>query len=252
MLRPPKSLIIHSRRLTEFQASELNEEECSWDETLIRAALHLFMSILPIDHSLLHQVAFSSYSFDMYNDCFKLAKITGKATNEVKRLIFRIIEQAIKAIDMNSPQLLEMIDDCPRGAEPLVARIVHLLTERNLPSKELVERVRSLHLQRHTDVRSLLPIMVGLSHDELLRLIPKFVMNATNSKSVPLLYRKLLFGQHIETREYLMDSRELLIQLHKCQPANLCEKSHLLQNIDQVREKKSFTCFPSRVIFKFS
>lgn len=76
--------------------------------------------------------------------------------------------------------------------------------------------------------------MVGLSRDELLDLIPKFVMNATNSKSVPLFYRKLLFGQHIETREYLMSSKELLIQLHHCKPANIREQSHLLQNIDQV------------------
>jgi symplekin len=135
---------------------------------------------------------------------------------------------------MNSPELLSMIENCPKGAEPLVARIVHLLTERNVPSKELVEKVRNLHRQRNTDVRSLLPIMVGLHHEELLELIPKFVMNATNSKSVPLFYRKLLFGKHIENREYLMDPKELLIQLHHCQPANIREQGHLLQNIDQL------------------
>lgn len=163
-----------------------------------------------------------------------MAEITGKATNEVKRLIFRIIESAIKTIDMNSPHLLDMIEKCPEGAEPLVARIVHLLTERNLPSRELVEKVRSLHRRRQTDVRSLLPIMVGLRREELLELIPKFVMNATNSKSVPLFYRKLLFGMHIETREYLMDARELIVQLHHCEPANPRERSHLLQNIEQV------------------
>jgi symplekin len=135
---------------------------------------------------------------------------------------------------MHSPDLLSMIENCPEGAEPLVARIVHLMTERDLPSKELVDKVRQLHHRRQTDVRSLLPIMVGLNHEELLQLIPKFVMNATNSKSVPLFFRKLLFGQHIETREYLMDSKELIVQLHHCQPTNIREQGHLLQNIDQV------------------
>jgi symplekin len=70
-----------------------------------------------------------------------LAEIAGNATNEVKRLIFRIIEPAIKSIGMQSPELLSMIEHCPKGAEPLVARIVHLLTERNVPSKELVKKV---------------------------------------------------------------------------------------------------------------
>lgn len=56
LLRPPKELIVLCQRLTETEASELEEEAISWDDTSIRAALYLFMSILPIDHALLHQV----------------------------------------------------------------------------------------------------------------------------------------------------------------------------------------------------
>lgn len=63
LLRPPKSLVVHCQRLTELQASELDEEECGWDETLIRAALNLFMSLLPVDHELLHQVGFTIQRF---------------------------------------------------------------------------------------------------------------------------------------------------------------------------------------------
>jgi symplekin len=152
----------------------------------------------------------------------------------VKLLIFRVIEPTIKALDMNSPHLLDMIETCPEGAEPLIARIVHLLTEKSLPPKELVEKVRNLHNQRQTDVRSLLPIMVGLDHKELLKLIPKFVLSAANAKSVPVFFRKLLFSQHIETRKYLMSHRELLVRLHRCKPANDQEMTLLSQNIDQV------------------
>lgn len=169
---------------------------------------------------------------------FQLATVSAKATNEVNRIIFRIIGSVIKGVDMNTPQLLDMIEYCPEGAEPLVARIVHLLAERNLPSKQLVEKVRRLHKRRQTDVRLLLPVMIGLRREELLELIPKFVMNAINSKSVPLFYQKLLFGMHIETQEYLMDSRELIIQLHHCKPANPSEGSHLLQSIEQVASNK--------------
>jgi symplekin len=146
---------------------------------------------------------------------------------------------------MQSPELLEMIENCPPGSETLVARIVHLLTERgtlynslnflkiyrlDAPTLELVEKVRSLHKRRNTDVRSLLPIITGLKRQELLELIPKFVMNATNSKSVPVFFRKLMFGRHIETHEPLMSPKELLRELHNCVPANIREQGHLIQS----------------------
>jgi hypothetical protein len=76
---------------------------------------------------------------------------------------------AIKAIGMHSPDLLDMIENCPesktpaKGAETLVARIVSLLTERETPTRELVDCVRLLHKTRNTDVRSLIPILSGLS-----------------------------------------------------------------------------------------
>lgn len=54
--RPPKMLVVHCQRLNDAQAAELEEDETVWDDMLIRAALYLFMSILPHDHSLLHQV----------------------------------------------------------------------------------------------------------------------------------------------------------------------------------------------------
>lgn len=48
------------------------------------------------------------------------------------QVTFRNIEHAIKAIGMQSEDLLDMIERCPTGAETLVARIVHLLTERRM------------------------------------------------------------------------------------------------------------------------
>lgn len=47
------------------------------------------------------------------------------------QVTFRNIEQAIKSTGMQSEELLSMIASCPEGAETLVARIVHLLTERS-------------------------------------------------------------------------------------------------------------------------
>jgi symplekin len=47
------------------------------------------------------------------------------------QVILRALEQPIKAMGMTSVPMLAMIEQCPVGAETLVARVVHLLTERS-------------------------------------------------------------------------------------------------------------------------
>ncbi|KAI1712308.1 symplekin [Ditylenchus destructor] len=210
----PKVIWHNNGRLD--KQTEESVTEMPWDESLIRAGLHLFLSMLAIDHSLLHH----------------LASVCARANTEIKRVTFRNIEQAIKSTGMQSEELLSMIASCPEGAETLVARIVHLLTERNPPTAELVDRVRELHINRNTDVRSLLPILTGLSREELLNLIPKFVLSATNSKSVPVFFKKLLFGRNIQTFEPLITPSDLIVELHRIKSANFKEHGHLVQNLD--------------------
>lgn len=50
--------------------TEENLEEMPWDESLIKAGLHLFLNVLPEDHSLLHQ----------------LASVCSRANTEIKRV----------------------------------------------------------------------------------------------------------------------------------------------------------------------
>uniref|UniRef100_A0A914HYH0 Symplekin C-terminal domain-containing protein n=1 Tax=Globodera rostochiensis TaxID=31243 RepID=A0A914HYH0_GLORO len=197
-----------------------------WDESLIRAGLFLLLSLLPLDHSLLNH----------------LASVYARAGTEIKRMTFKSIEVAIKSIGMHSEELLNMINECPSEAETLVARIVHLLTERTPPSAALVDSVRRLHYSRNTDVRSLIPILTGLNKEELFKLVPKFVLSAKNSNSVPAFFKKLLFGRHIETNEPLITALELLLELHRIKP-NRKEQGFLIQNMDilLVDANKEFT-----------
>nr|CAD2167592.1 unnamed protein product [Meloidogyne enterolobii] len=198
-------------------ARELEEiiDEMPWDESLIRAGLFLFLSLLPQEPSLLKQ----------------LASVYARAGTEIKRVTFRSIEQAIKAIGMHSEDLLDMIENCQPDAETLVARIVHLLTERNAPTPALVDRVRKLHQARNTDVRSLIPILNSLKKEELIELIPSFVLSAKNSNSVPVFFKKLLFGRHTDTNQAVLSPFELLLELHRLK-ANRKEQGFLMQNLD--------------------
>uniref|UniRef100_A0A914ZJU9 Symplekin n=2 Tax=Parascaris univalens TaxID=6257 RepID=A0A914ZJU9_PARUN len=187
-----------------------------WDDVTIRAALHLFLSILPLDHSLIHN----------------LAAVYAKASNDIKRVTLRAIESAIKGMGGSSEHLLKMIENCPDGADTLVARIVHLLTERNAPTQELVDRVRTLYEQGRTDVRSLIPVLNGLDKEQILRILPKFVLNAVNQKSVRNVFAKLLLSKDIKSGQHPMTASELLVAMHRIHASTPDESALLMQNIE--------------------
>lgn len=50
---------------------------------------------------------------------------------DVKRTILRLVEQPVRAMGMHSPQLLRLVEECPKGSETLVTRIIHILTDKS-------------------------------------------------------------------------------------------------------------------------
>ena len=119
----------------------------SWTEEMIRTCLHLYLAILPRSQKLLAH----------------LAEVYVQTGGDVKRTILRILEAPIKEIGMESEELLSLVENCPRGSETLVTRIIHILTERAAPSPELVNKVRDLYAKRVADVRFLIPVLNGLT-----------------------------------------------------------------------------------------
>lgn len=49
---------------------------------------------------------------------------------DVKRMVLRLVEGPVRSLGMGSPQLLALVENCPKGAETLVTRIIHILTEK--------------------------------------------------------------------------------------------------------------------------
>lgn len=70
----------------------------------------------------------------IYSDsCFSfisLAQVYVKTVNEAKRSILRLLEGPIRHMGMESPQLLKLVETCPKGGETLITRIIHILTEK--------------------------------------------------------------------------------------------------------------------------
>ena len=100
---------------------------------------------------------------------------------------------------MSSPEVILLVENCPKGAETLVTRIIHILTENGKsaidcqtiigrilkklsvfhfvdpPSPELVDRVRELYHKRVDDVRFLIPVLPGLSKKEVISALPQLI-----------------------------------------------------------------------------
>lgn len=85
----------------------------AWNEESVKLCLNLFLHLLQHNGSMIHSLC------DVYVP----------ASSDVKRIILRSIETPVKSLGIESQDLLRVIDNCVKGTETLVARIIHILTE---------------------------------------------------------------------------------------------------------------------------
>lgn len=170
----------------------------NWDENTAKVCLHLCFTILPSRHKLIHE----------------LANVYVGTTPAIKRVILRFVETPVKSMGMSSPELLKLVENCPRGAETLITRLVHILTDKAPPSGELVARIRDLYHKRVSDVRFLIPVLHGLTKKEVIAALPKLIK--LNPGVVKEVFNRLL-GSNIENTHSgssPLTPAELLIYLH--------------------------------------
>uniref|UniRef100_A0A671V5G1 Symplekin scaffold protein n=1 Tax=Sparus aurata TaxID=8175 RepID=A0A671V5G1_SPAAU len=154
------------------------------------------------------------------------------AIADIKRSVLRAIEQPIRGMGMNSPELLLLVENCPKGAETLVTRCLHILTDKVPPSPELVERVRDLYHKRVPDVRFLIPVINGLEKNEVIQALPKLIK--LNPIVVKEVFNRLLGTQHSEGSSSVspLTPGDLLIALHnidstKCDMKSIIKATNL-------------------------
>uniref|UniRef100_A0A1A7XW59 Symplekin n=1 Tax=Iconisemion striatum TaxID=60296 RepID=A0A1A7XW59_9TELE len=179
-----------------FGADKDTEVAAPWTEEDVRQCLFLYLSLLPLNHRLVHE----------------LASVYTEAIADIKRSVLRAIEQPIRGMGMNSPELLLLVENCPKGAETLVTRCLHILTDKVPPSPELVERVRDLYHKRVADVRFLIPVINGLEKAEVIQALPKLIK--LNPIVVKEVFNRLLGTQHSEGSSSPLTPGDLLIALH--------------------------------------
>ncbi|XP_033334950.2 symplekin scaffold protein isoform X4 [Megalopta genalis] len=178
--------------------------ETQWTESTTRACLGLYLALLSEHQDLIHE----------------LARVYTSMSADVKRMVLRLVEGPVRSLGMGSPQLLALVENCPKGAETLVTRIIHILTEKSAPSAELVARVRELYQTRVSDVRFLIPVLNGLTKKEVIAALPKLIK--LNPIVVKEVFNRLL-GTHNNDSGVPHTSpitpAELLIALHNIDPS---------------------------------
>jgi len=176
-----------------------NDDVLEWTEESIKAYLYLYLALLPTNHSLFLNLA------DVYVDSSPL----------IKRAILRHLEHPVRAIGMNSPELLRLVENCPGGAETLVTRVLHIVTDKNPPTLELVQKVKDLYNKRVSDVRFLIPVLNGLTKAEIVDVLPKLISQTPNV--VKEVFNRLLGSFQSESTVAInppLSPSELLVSLH--------------------------------------
>uniref|UniRef100_A0A8D0GAE2 Symplekin n=1 Tax=Sphenodon punctatus TaxID=8508 RepID=A0A8D0GAE2_SPHPU len=207
-----------------FGADKDTEVAAPWTEETIKQCLYLYLALLPQNHKLIHE----------------LASVYTEAIADIKRTVLRVIDQPIRGMGMNSPELLLLVENCPKGAETLVTRCLHSLTDKVPPSPDLVKRVRELYHKRLPDVRFLIPVLNGLEKKEVIQALPKLIK--LNPIVVKEVFNRLLGTQHGEGNSAVspLNPGELLIALHNIDSSK-CDMKSII--------KATNLCFAERNVY---
>lgn len=184
-----------------------SEAAVVWTESLTKICLTPFLIILPQHDDLIE----------------KLSQVYVNTTPEIKQTIRRSIDTAIRTMGAENGRILKLIEDGTKGAETLITRIIQILTERTTPNAELVRRVRDLYHTKVSDVRLLIPIINGLTKQEIIAALPKLLrLNPIVLKEV---FKRLLgIGADMDsaaTKVLPLSSADLLVALHTLDPTKI-------------------------------
>ena len=190
------------------------------DGEVVRHYMHLFMALCAQKHELLHA----------------LIETYVQATPGVRSAVQASITDMIKAIGAESPVLLSIIGDLPKGAELLLLAFVRTLTEHGNPGqhKKLLDAIKTLYA-RIGDARFMIYICSALSRTEVEELLPHMVV-------LPQVGVKAALHRLLHSRVTPLTPEKLMVALHKIEPNG---KQLTMKKIAEAIE----LCFNHRTVF---
>ncbi|KAJ3010602.1 hypothetical protein HKX48_007312 [Thoreauomyces humboldtii] len=160
---------------TEIKDEEsVNASPGVWSEADVVRHLELYYALCSKKHDLLFHV------FELYKDLVP----------PVQRAIRTSIVPLIKALATQPTRLVPLIRAFPEGSDPLILRVLTIMTEKEPPSMVVVELVRKAFLERNLDARFLIPVLAGLNRVEILQYLPRIVLILDGSEAIRKLVRE--------------------------------------------------------------
>jgi len=104
---PPQMLFGQDRGRPESPPS-------SWTDGTAKACLYIYLALLPQNLMLFRH----------------LAEVYVATSADIKRSILRSLDAAVRSMSLRNKHLMIVVETCPEGAETLVTRILHILTEK--------------------------------------------------------------------------------------------------------------------------
>ncbi|KAH7971705.1 hypothetical protein HPB52_002362 [Rhipicephalus sanguineus] len=200
-----------------------------WTEDNTKICMQLYINLLPVNHKLIHD----------------LAVVYVGAIAEIKRTILRGLEGPVKGMGMSSPELLLLVENCPKGAETLVTRIIHILTDKKFCLITSNCQLRDLfhlgsHSKRKARDNALLSVCSQFLQKEVIAALPKLIK--LNPIVVKEVFNRLL-GSHVESTANFtspVSPAELLVALHNIDPSK-CDVKTVI--------KATSLCFAEKHIY---
>lgn len=197
-----------------------------WLEELAKICLNPLLTVLP-------------YNCGVYLE--KLSEIYVATGLELKRTILRALDKPIQQIGTSDAHLLKFIENCPKGCETVIIRLIYILTiSMPTPHPELMSRVKNLHTNKLKDVRILIPILHGLTRQEIINILPKLIK--LNPMVVREVFNRLLcLGTEFAQTKVNITPAEILVALHNID-INDCDVKCIVKAISYcLMEKTVYT-----------
>lgn len=143
------------------------------------------------------------------------------------------------------PVLLELIRQPPEGSQDLLLVMITALADQQLPPQPLVAACAA-HFKATGSVQLLDPAVISLAKDDIIKLLPKLLVQLPDQR-LRLLYRRLALPVH--GREPLFKPVDLLVLLHRLEFSAEDwnkHKQHIMMAVD--RAMRTPEVFPAAVM----
>jgi symplekin len=167
-----------------------------------------------------------------------LVEIFGQVSPNVKKQMIRQAQALIRTIGINAPYLLELLRTFPVDSKLLIISMLQAVSDSGLTiPPEMVSIVKDVYKTRVPDQRLLVPILGGLSKQELIEILPDLLELPPNGLTIAL--SKIINNTKPTTNT--LSPADLLFELH------LIDKNKsTLKKIMQAIE----ICFQQKVVVK--